>query len=361
MGYRSFALVFLSASLGLVLSVPAVSQSAPGTDIDSLLAAMSRLSITVPMSVAGVDPVRRHLGELGREHCDQQAIADLGNALDKAGYRREAAKAHISFSEACGGYAPSLRAATNILFKLSDFAGASAVASNLIELQPFNDNGYFLRAIARDRGGSPAKAVDDYITAIELFGSKGKISGASYYGLAHSYEKLGQFCDAILAIEAWISLNPTRNDTSQTQAMIADYRKRGNCEVAVGKEETFATTGRNVVRLPVLVNGVRGNFVLDTGATFVSLKNAYAQKAKVQVDQESRLHTANGIADGKRARAATIQVRSLLAKDVPVVVQEDAKATYGDGFDGLLGMSFLSRFKVTIDSQTVRLSGRNPK
>jgi hypothetical protein len=53
MGYRSFALVFLSASLGLVLSVPAVSQSAPGTDIDSLLAAMSRLSITVPMSVAG--------------------------------------------------------------------------------------------------------------------------------------------------------------------------------------------------------------------------------------------------------------------------------------------------------------------
>jgi aspartyl protease family protein len=114
--------------------------------------------------------------------------------------------------------------------------------------------------------------------------------------LARSYEKLGQFCDAVLAIEAWASLNPTRNDTSQTRAMIADYTKRGQCEATVGKEETFATMGRSVVRLPVLVNGVPGNFVLDTGATFVSLKNAYAQKAKLQADQEStiRLHTANG-------------------------------------------------------------------
>jgi len=53
-----------------------------------------------------------------------------------------------------------------------------------------------------------------------------------------------------------------------------------------------------------MINGVRGVFVLDTGATFVSLKAAFAQKAKVQIDQDSsiRLHTANGIAEGKRAR-----------------------------------------------------------
>jgi aspartyl protease family protein len=75
--------------------------------------------------------------------------------------------------------------------------------------------------------------------------------------------------------------------------------------------------------------------------------NSFAQKAGVEIDQESivRLRTANGIVDDKRGRAQTIQLRSLLAKNVPIVVQAGA---YGDGIDGLLGMSFMSRFIVAL-------------
>jgi predicted aspartyl protease len=77
----------------------------------------------------------------------------------------------------------------------------------------------------------------------------------------------------------------------------------------------------------------------------------------VEIDQESIVHlrTANGIVEGKRGRAQTIQLRSLLAKDVPIVVQAEA---YGAGIDGLLGMSFLSRFNINIDAKTVRISRR---
>jgi len=45
-------------------------------------------------------------------------------------------------------------------------------------------------------------------------------------------------------------------------------------------------------------------------------------------------------------------------RTVPIVVQDDAKGSYGEGVDGLLGMSFLSRFKVTVDARAVRISGR---
>ena len=91
-----------------------------------------------------------------------------------------------------------------------------------------------------------------------------------------------------------------------------------------GSAEAFTVPRLNdVVNLPVTINGIRGTFILDTGATFVSLTNSFAQKAAVEIDQASivRLRTANGIADGKRGRAQTIQLRSLLAKDVPIVVQ----------------------------------------
>jgi clan AA aspartic protease (TIGR02281 family) len=319
----------------------------------------------LPEAVETNASIRRPLEQLSRERCDQQAIAELGVALDKLGYRREAATAQVSYSATCGGHAPSLRAAVNILLRLSDYPTAVTVASNLIKLEPFYDNGYYLRAVAYDRSGSFKKAIDDYITAIELFGNKDRIASVSYFGMARSYEKLGQFCDAVLPIEAWVSLNPTRNDTSQTRAIITDYMAKGRCETATtsGGEKFAISRQTSVVKLPVAVNGVRGNFVLDTGATFVSLKNEFAQKAKVQIDKDStvRLHTANGPAEGKRGRAATIQLRSLQAKDVAVVVQNDGQATYGEDIDGLLGMSFLSRFNVTIDTQAVRISNRSSR
>jgi aspartyl protease family protein len=361
-GISKLIRILLPIVASVAFSLPAASQLPRAVEMDDVVAAMERLSLVIPMSVYGRDPIRRHLGELARERCDQQAITDLGNALEKAGYRREAVTALVNFSKTCGGHAPSLRTAANILLKLSDYQTAVAVASGLIELEPFHDNGYYLRAVAHERGGSPHKAIDDYTTAIELFGNKQRIASVSYQGIARSYEKLGQFCDAILPIETWVSLNPAQNDTSQTRAIISTYRSKGKCDLvtATGDEVFAIRSPNNVIKLPVLINGTQGLFVLDTGATFVSMRNKFAQKAKVQFDPDSmvRLHTANGMTTGKRGRAETIQLRSLQAKDVPIVVQDDAEGTYGQGVDGLLGMSFLSRFKLTIDARTMRISAR---
>jgi clan AA aspartic protease (TIGR02281 family) len=359
--FVTLARLFLVIAI-VAFNAPAASQVPSGTEMDDLLAVMDRLMLKLPMNIYGRDPVRRLLGELKRESCDQQAIANLGKALETAGYRRDAANALTSYSATCGGHAPSLRTAVNILLTLSDYETAVAVATHLIKLEPFNDNGYFLRAVAHDRGGSPQKAIDDYTTAIELYGNKQTIASASYFGMARSYEKLGQFCDAVLPIETWIALNPERNDTSQTRAIITTYRNKGKCDLATANgEEVFPVPRPNsVVKLPVTINGMRGLFILDTGATFVSLKNTFAQKANIKVESDSvvQLHTANGMSAGKRGRADTIQLRTLQAKDVPVVVQDDAKGTYGDGVDGLLGMTFLSRFKLTVDARNVRISAR---
>jgi hypothetical protein len=62
--------------------------------------------------------------------------------------------------------------------------------------------------------------------------------------------------------------------------------------------------------------------------------------------------TCSGIA----SRAERIQLRSLVAKDVPIVVH--STGAYGDGIDGLLGMSFLSRFNIKIDTRSVNISTR---
>jgi hypothetical protein len=153
-GITGLALFISLIIASAALRAPAAAQNPSAADMDDLIATMNRLSLKLPMNVYARDPLRRHLGELARERCDQRAIADLGKALESAGYRREAVTALTRYSETCDGHAPSLRTAVNMLLMLTDYGTAVVVSSKLIELEPFNDNGYFLRAVAYDRSGA---------------------------------------------------------------------------------------------------------------------------------------------------------------------------------------------------------------
>jgi clan AA aspartic protease (TIGR02281 family) len=341
---------------------PALAQApTPPISGDAISRSLARLGMSLPRNVAEITSVRAPLEELDREPCDRQAAVNLGQALRRSGYRREGAKGLVAFSEQCKGDAPSLRTAVNIYLDISDYKEMARVAGELIKLEPLQDNGYFLRAVAHERGADYKRAVDDYATALELFANKTTISNASYMGLARSHEKLGNPCDAALAIEAWVAANPSRNDTSQARTMIADYANKGNCRSADKMDDTFPIQRRgNVVLMEATINGVKGRFIFDTGATFVSVKRSFATKAKIEIDEDSvvKLSTANGITEGKRGRAKSIQLKSVRSSDVPLVVQNDQKGTYGDDIDGLLGMSFLSRFNVTISRDTVRITSR---
>jgi clan AA aspartic protease (TIGR02281 family) len=324
--------------------------------------AIERFGVAIPLNPLQSAAVLQALEELTRERCDQTAIVNLGKALQSAGQRRDAGNAHLRFSESCGGHFESLQAAANIFLGIADYERAAEAATAMTALEPLNDNGYFLRAVAYDRSGQSTKAVDDYTTAIELFTPKHLIADVSFVGLARNYEKMGQPCDAAAAIESWVAIKPNSYETAKTRSIIASYESKGKCASATAdKEEVFVRPRHGeVVTLPVTINGVPGRFILDTGASFVSLKASFATKAKVEIEQDSkiRLFTANGVSEGHRGRAAAIQLRSLRANDVPLVVQSDAKGTYGPKVDGLLGMSFLSRFHIALDGKAVRIRKR---
>lgn len=321
---------------------------------------LERLGAEIPRFILKFNG-RQSFDALMRETCDKVAVRELGQAVGKAGYRRQAAKLHLSFSDRCGGHPPSLRAAANDLLTISDYEQAIYVTTKLIELEPFRNNGYYLRAVAYYKSYQFEEAIDGFITAIELFADKSKISSISYLRLSKSYEQLDQFCDAVGPIEAWVAIDPDHHDTSRTRAMINSLRERGKCVAQAKKRERFRIRRRgHTITLRAKINGTRGKFIIDTGATFVSLKRSFAKKAKVKINESTsiRLNTANGIALAKRGRARLIELRSLSAKDIPIIVQPDKKGTYGRGVDGLLGMSFLSRFNVQIKRRYISLSSR---
>ena len=78
----------------------------------------------------------------------------------------------------------------------------------------------------------------------------------------------------------------------------------------------------NVALVKVEVNGVRGTFIIDIGASYVSIESSYAERAKIRYTDQSEITftTANGLAKGNLSKADTVLLGKLEAKHVPVVV-----------------------------------------
>lgn len=105
------------------------------------------------------------------------------------------------------------------------------------------------------------------------------------------------------------------------------------------------------------INGIAGSFLIDTGASFVTLSPSFAAKAKPTYIKAGpvELQTANGNANGTLATVDLITLSGLSAAGVPTVV---ASKQLGDGIDGLLGMSFLSRFTILLEDEQLSLTAR---
>lgn len=353
-----FAGCVLAAAASGALAQP----GPPAENPDQAFSAVyAKLGVKLPPEAVRSPDVLARLEELKRKPCDKKVILELGQALEKAGYRREAAEGLANFVKACGGPDEALNRAAAIFLKVPDNAKAIEVADEIVRRAPKSSYAIYVRGTVREAAGETEQALADFASAIELYGrNKKSIPARLYQAMAGAYVKLGRFCEAATPIRIWVSYDPINRDTGATQKTIADYQERGKCVTpAEPQSERYPLKG-NTVTVSAEINGVRGNFVLDTGASFVSVKAGFADRARISQNAVSRvmMNTANGPVPALLSRADRIVVGKLAAVGVPVVVLGTGMSTFGGNVDGLLGMSFLSRFDVRMTGGFIELTTR---
>ncbi len=357
-----------SCALALLLAMASTVARAGYLDEDpnEVFSAVYERLGALPVPAARDPFVWLRLQELKREPCDQKSISDLALALDKLGYRREAAGGLYKFVLSCGAPVSALRRAIDIYLKLTDYPTAVEVADEYVRRAPDDHDAHYLRGVALDGTGDHQRALVDYSDAIELWGAdKRGISSRVFLRMANAYAALKRFCEAITPISVWVALDPANRDTSQSQKIISDYEQQGNC--ASSKEphaERYPLRGqKNVVTVKVEINGVRGLFILDTGASYVAMRSSFAERAKIAQAEASEitLATANGKVKARLAKADKVALGKLEASNVPVAIQSTDENSYGPGVDGLLGMSFLSRFEVQMAAGAIEIRTRQKK
>ena len=87
----------------------------------------------------------------------------------------------------------------------------------------------------------------------------------------------------------YVSLDPIHRRTPQTTKVIAEYAENGNCDTryAVGSARVAFAGTADVRILTVLLNGVAGNLIVDTGASFVAITSDFGSRARVATEPGS--------------------------------------------------------------------------
>lgn len=105
---------------------------------------------------------------------------------------------------------------------------------------------------------------------------------------------------------------------------------------------------------PGTVNGQAVTFMVDTGASLVSVSEPLAQTASIRGGVPTLFHTANGTHPGRVVDGVLVTVGPVSVSNVKVGVG----LRMGDDQQALLGQSFLSKFDLSMNQNQMVLRAR---
>lgn len=125
---------------------------------------------------------------------------------------------------------------------------------------------------------------------------------------------------------------------------------------AGAQSATLTADARGHFFTTAAVNGISIRFIVDTGASMVTLSATDAKRAGVAYLSAPRglLQTANGVVAAYRVKLDTVRLGPITLHNVDGVVVE----TNALGGAGLLGLSFLNRTEMRRDGDTMTLTRR---
>jgi|SRR5882672_4262045 len=141
----------------------------------------------------------------------------------------------------------------------------------------------------------------------------------------------------------------------QTLSLGRSISAGGGSQVSAQRATLTADNGGHFLTT-VEVNGVSMRFMVDTGASLVTLSSADAKRAGINylAGQKATLQTANGTTPAYRVKLDMVRLGEIALTNVDGVVVESNVL----GELGLLGLSFLNRVNMQREGSTMTLTKR---
>lgn len=190
------------------------------------------------------------------------------------------------------------------------------------------------------QGGHYRWALEKFIEAVD----RAPRDAQRWWYVAESYRLLGDPSAAAHAYRQILQMAPQSALATAARQALEALGEPALAAVQVPLQKR----GRSVL-LPGKVNGQPvGYFILDTGATFTSLSGLVANRLGISTSGSSvRLATASGVIQAPLAVLDELDIGGAVARHVPAVIHD--LPNMPPSVAGLLGLSFLERFRVNLD------------
>lgn len=285
---------------------------------------------------------------LEREPGDRRKIIELGEILVEAGNYREAIRVCKEFEKSNGKHLRLNWITYGAYQALSEFDNAVVEVTELIDDAPYDSDYRWWRGQLYEEMKDYDKAIIDYQQTIALKPAVGNIP----FNLSTVLEKAGRGCEAAHPIEQFLYYYPEYRTNSEIKLRLEHLYQNYDCGVpyAEGKTKIRFSSNATSIKVKVTLNGsYKGNFIFDTGATHVVINDKVAKKLGINLSNTAPMlvQTAGGIVKSKATVVDKVSLSGATANKVNIAIIDSKEL--GENIDGLLGLSFISRFNITID------------
>jgi clan AA aspartic protease (TIGR02281 family) len=173
-------------------------------------------------------------------------------------------------------------------------------------------------------------------------------SGDLYFELGQFLSSTDHPSDAIEPLKKAIALNPDDDEAAQLMQQITKAAGKPVYLVKLKKD------GMSFYVDAIINEKIHTRLVLDSGATSVVVSNNIANKLGIDLHSAPAVHFASATSNavGHEVTLKSIRLDDAKVGDIKAIVYD---TTSQDGEEGLLGMSFLSHFKFTMDADHSQL------
>lgn len=333
--------------------------SAPGSQPDDArFAALYQRYEMLPLktSLTQQSLVADALTQLSQAPCDRGALHRAIVAIGPSS--RDAANMLKGWGKICPDGILATAHAAEIFHGLGDFERAIELSTAVLQERPDNHVVFYLRARAYQATKRYEESLNDFVAVFTIFTDLKPVPSEVFMRMSSVYEALDLPCEAMTPIRNYIAVEPGKRMNSVLKARLTDLEVKGKCPPSTeSKAKVFVPRRADgMIVATVSVNGVPGDFVIDTGATYVTVTKRHAAKLHLKTDRAPRVRvqTASGLTSAQLVSAARVSLGSVSALSVETVVLDK---DFSMDVDGLLGLSFLSRFsQVTLSSRGIEIS-----
>ncbi len=166
-----------------------------------------------------------------------------------------------------------------------------------------------------------------------------------WWYVAESYRMLGDTAASAHVYRQVLQMAPASSFAALARQALEGLGEPGTSTIQVPIQRRGGSA-----LVPARVNGEPvGVFILDTGASYTSVSTAVANRLGIPTSGSAvvRLSTASGVIQAPLAVLDEVDVGGAVARHVPVVVHD--LPGMPSQVAGLLGLSFLERFRVNLD------------